>query len=88
MFALAPGALSMVLAYSDALFLAGAVWALVAADSRRWLLAGLIAVCATASRPNGALIVGALLLAVIVARGGWRAAMAVSVPSAGFSWAG
>lgn len=79
--ALAPGALSLVLGYSDAMFLAAAVWALVAADSRRWLLAGTIAVCATASRPNGALIVAALLVAVIVARAGWRAAVAVSVPS-------
>jgi Gpi18-like mannosyltransferase len=83
-FVLAPGALSMVLAYSDSLFLAGAIWALVAADSRRWLLAGTIAVCATASRPNGVLIVAALLVAVIVARAGWRAALSVSVPSAVF----
>jgi hypothetical protein len=83
-FALAPGALSMVLAYSDSLFLAGAIWALVAADSRRWWLAGVVAVCATASRPNGVLIVAALLVAVIVARAGWRAALAVSVPSAVF----
>jgi Gpi18-like mannosyltransferase len=83
-FALAPGALSMVLAYSDSLFLAGTVWALVAADSRRWWLAGMVAVCATASRPNGVLIVAALLAAVIVVRAGWRAALAVSVPSAVF----
>ena len=83
-FALAPGALSMVLGYSDALFLAGTVWALVAIDSRRWVLAGMIAVCATASRPNGALVVVALLVAVVVARGGWRAALAVSVPSGVF----
>ncbi len=81
-FALAPGALSMVLAYSDSLFLAGAAWALVAADSRRWLLAGTIAVVATASRPNGVLIVAALLVGVLVARAGWRAALSVSVPSA------
>lgn len=82
--ALAPGALSLVIGYSDAVFLAGAVWALVAADSRRWVLAGLIAACATASRPNGALIVAALFVTVFVARAGWRAALAVSVPSAAF----
>ena len=82
--ALAPGALSLVIGYSDAVFLAGAVWALVAADSRRWVLAGLIGVCATASRPNGALIVAALFVTVFVARAGWRAALAVSVPSAAF----
>lgn len=82
--ALAPGALSLVIGYSDALFLAGAVWALVAADSRRWLLAGTIAMCAAASRPNGVLIVAALLVVVFVARAGWRAAVAVSVPSVVF----
>jgi Gpi18-like mannosyltransferase len=82
--ALAPGALSLVIGYSDAVFLAATVWALVAADSRRWVLAGLLAMCATASRPNGALIVAALFVAVIVARAGWRAAMAVSLPSAAF----
>ena len=82
--ALAPGALSLVIGYSDAVFLAGAVWALVAADSRRWVVAGLIAACATASRPNGALIVAALIVAVFLARAGWRAVLAVSVPSAVF----
>ena len=82
--ALAPGALSLVLGYSDALFLAGTVWALVAADSRRWLLAGAIAVCATASRPNGVVIVVVLLVSVVIARAGWRAAIAVSVPSVVF----
>ena len=66
------------------LFLAGIAWAFVAADSRRWLVAGVFAAIATASRPNGALIVAALLLAVLLARAGWRAALAVSLPSAAF----
>jgi Gpi18-like mannosyltransferase len=83
-FALAPGALSQVLAYSDALFLAGAAWALVAVDSRRWLLAGTIAAVATASRPNGVLIVAVLLVAVSIARAGWRAGLSVSIPSGVF----
>jgi hypothetical protein len=82
--ALAPGALSLVIGYSDAFFFAGVVWALVAADSRRWLLAGVIAAVASSSRPNGALIVIALLVAVLIARAGWRAALAVSVPSTVF----
>lgn len=86
--ALAPGALTLVIGYADALFLAGAVWALVAVDERRWWLAGVLAMVATASRPNGVLIVAALLVAVLVARGGWRAIAATTVPSALFlaSW--
>jgi hypothetical protein len=79
--ALAPGALSLVLGYSDSLWLAGTVWALVAADRHRWVVAGLLAAVATASRPNGALVVGVLLVAVLVARAGWRAGVAVVVPS-------
>ena len=34
--ALAPGALTLVLGYSDAFFLAALVWAVVAVDHRRW----------------------------------------------------
>ena len=51
--AIAPGALTMVLGYADSLFLAGAIWALVLAEDRRWWAAGLVAVVATSSRPNG-----------------------------------
>jgi Gpi18-like mannosyltransferase len=83
-FALAPGALSLVLGYSDAVFLAAMVWALVAADSHRWLVAGLLAAAATASRPNGALVVAVLVVAALVARAGWRALLAVTLPSAAF----
>jgi hypothetical protein len=83
-FALAPGALSLVLGYSDAVFLAAMVWALVAADAHRWLIAGLLAMGATASRPNGALVAGVLVVAVLGARAGWRAVLAVTVPSATF----
>jgi hypothetical protein len=82
--ALAPGAVSMVLGYSDSLFLAGLVWALVWADERRWLAAGLAALVATASRPNGAIAVLALVVSVVAARAGWRALAAVVVPSAAF----
>jgi Dolichyl-phosphate-mannose-protein mannosyltransferase len=88
--ALAPGALSLVIGYSDSLFLAGAAWALVAADSRRWVVAGVVAAVATASRPNGVLVVAALLVAVLIGRAGWRAAVAVTVPSVAFlvAWMG
>jgi hypothetical protein len=82
--AFAPGAVSMVLGYSDSLFLAGLVWALVWAGERRWLLAGMAALVATSSRPNGAIAVVALVVAVVLARAGWRAVVAVVAPSAAF----
>jgi hypothetical protein len=82
--ALAPGSLSLVLGYADALFLAGLVWSLVFADEHRWLAAGIVAGVATASRPNGVVVIVALLVTVVVARGGWRAAALVTVPSVTF----
>jgi hypothetical protein len=82
--ALAPGAVSMVLGYSDALFLAGLVWALVFAGDARWWAAGAAALVATASRPNGALAVAAVVVVALVARAGWRAVAAVALPSAAF----
>ena len=79
--AIAPGALTMVLGYADSLFLAGAIWALVLADDRRWWAAGVVAVVATSSRPNGFVAVIALVVTVFVARAGARALAAVAVPS-------
>ncbi len=64
--ALAPGALSLVLGYSDAFYLAALVWAVLAVDQRRWWLAGLLAAMATASRPNGAI---AMIVIVAIAIG-------------------
>jgi hypothetical protein len=82
--ALAPGAVTMVMGYSDSLYLAGVVWALVAAEDRRWWVAGLLAAVATASRPNGWIAVVALVVTVWTARAGWRAIAAVVAPSAAF----
>ncbi len=70
----------MVLGYSDSLFLAAAVWALVLAEDRRWWAAGLLGAVATISRPNGFVAVAALVVAVLVARAGWRALVAVALP--------
>jgi hypothetical protein len=78
---IAPGGVSLVLGYADSLFLAGLVWAFVFADDRRWWAAGLAALVATASRPNGAIAVAGIVVAVLVARAGWRAFAAVTVPS-------
>ncbi len=82
--ALAPGAVTMVMGYSDSLYLAALVWALVAAENRQWWVAGLLGAVATASRPNGWIAVVALVITVWTARGGWRALTAVVAPSAAF----
>jgi hypothetical protein len=85
--ALAPGAVAMVLGYADSLWLAATLWALVLAEDRRWWAAGMVAAVATASRPNGAVTVLALVVAALVARAGWRAVVACGVPSAiFFAW--
>jgi Gpi18-like mannosyltransferase len=82
--ALSPGALSLVLGYSDAFYLAALAWALVFACDSRWVAAGAAAAIATASRPNGWIAVVAVI--VVVARTGrsWRAVLAAVAPSALF----
>jgi hypothetical protein len=82
--AIAPGGVSLVLGYGDSLFLAGAVWAFVFVDDRRWWAAGLAALVATASRPNGLIAAVGVTVAAVVARAGWRAVAQVAVPSAVF----
>jgi hypothetical protein len=79
--AVAPGALTMVLGYADSLYLAGLVWALVLVDERRWVLGGLVAAVATAARPNGWIALVAVVVAVLLARAGRKALVAVAVPS-------
>ena len=80
--AIGPGALTLVLGYSDSLFLAAAVWAFVLGEDRVWWGAGLLGAVATISRPNGFIVVTALAVAVLLARAGWRALVAVALPSA------
>jgi hypothetical protein len=82
--ALSPGAVTMAMGYSDSLYLAGAVWALVLVEDRRWWLAGVLGAVATASRPNGWIAVAAVVVTVLLARAGWKALVAVVAPSAAF----
>jgi hypothetical protein len=82
--ALAPGALTLVLGYSDAFFLAALVWAVVAVDHRRWWSAGLLAAAATASRPNGVIAVVAVMAVALLAGAGWRRLVIVATPSVAF----
>ncbi|GGM77621.1 membrane protein [Longimycelium tulufanense] len=75
-FAASPMAVVLSMAYSEALFCALAVWALVGVLERRWLLAGVCCAAAGLVRPTaGALVVAvglAALVAVIRRRDGWR----------------
>jgi hypothetical protein len=81
--ALAPGAITMVMGYSDSLYLAGLVWAVVLAEDRRWWAAGLTAAVATAARPNGWIAAVAVVFVVGIHRG-WRPLVAVVTPPAAF----
>jgi len=82
--AFAPGGLTLVLGYSDAFFLAGLVWAVVAVDHRRWWAAGLLAALATASRPNGVIAVVAVMAVALLAGAGWRRLAILAAPSVAF----
>ena len=67
MFTLFPGAFILTLAYGEGLLIALAAWCLVFLLDRRWLAAGLCAMAATATRPNGVVLVACCLVAAIPA---------------------
>ena len=67
LFAAAPMAVVLSMAYTEALFCALAVWALVGALRERWLLAGLCCAAAGLVRPTGSSLVLAVALAALVA---------------------
>lgn len=76
LFAAAPMAIVLSMAYSEALFCALVAWSLVGLLERRWLLAGLASAGAGLVRPTaGALVLTVVIAAIIaIARGrdGWR----------------
>jgi hypothetical protein len=67
LFAAAPMAVVLNMAYTEALFCALTVWALVGVLRERWLLAGLCAAAAGLVRPTGSSLALAVLLAALVA---------------------
>jgi len=81
-----PGSIALSLAYSEALMLTlavGCLWALV---KRRWLLAGVLAAGATATRPNAIALVVACAAAAAVAiwqRREWKALVAPALAPIG-----
>ncbi|MBI4882963.1 MAG: hypothetical protein HY826_02790 [Actinobacteria bacterium] len=79
--ALAPGGLSLILGYSDSLYLAALIWAVVAVDQRRWWVAGVLAALATASRPNGAIAMIAVVAIAIGLHATRRQLAALVLPS-------
>lgn len=67
LFAAAPMAVVLSMAFSEALFCALAAWALVGVVERRWLLAGLCCLAAGLVRPTAAALVATVGLAALVA---------------------
>lgn len=76
LFASMPMAVVLSMTYTEALFCALAVWALVGVLREQWLLAGLCSAGAGLVRPTGNAVAAAVVLAAIAAivarRGGWR----------------
>jgi hypothetical protein len=80
LFAAAPMGVVLSMAYTEALFCALAVWALVGVLRERWLLAGMCTAAAGLVRPTGSalvLAVGLAALVVAVRSRSWRPATAV-----------
>jgi hypothetical protein len=77
----APMAITLSMAYTEALFTALAAWALVGVLERRWILAGLCCLVAGLVRPTAILLVGVIGLAALIAlvreHRTWRAAVCV-----------
>lgn len=99
--ALLPGAVGQVLSYSDSMFAAGLVWLLVVIDrivakddvaqqriNHQWWLVGLLSLVVTASRPNGILVLIAVVCAVWMLQRQLINFVATTLPSLSFfvSW--
>ncbi len=76
LFAAAPMGIVLSMAYSEAMFCALAVWALVGVAERRWWLAGLATMAAGLVRPTAMALVlavgAAAIVALVARRDGWR----------------
>jgi hypothetical protein len=76
LFAAAPMAITLSMAYSEATFCALAAWALVGVLERRWLLTGVATAGAGLVRSTAAALVVVVLIAAVIAitrrRDGWR----------------
>ncbi|HUB22974.1 MAG TPA: mannosyltransferase family protein [Streptosporangiaceae bacterium] len=66
LWAVAPGSLVWTMLYSDALFCALAVWALVALVERRWLTAGVLTIVAGTVRSTAIALIAAVAVAALI----------------------
>ena len=85
--AIFPGSFVLSFAYSEALLLTLAAACLLLLDRERWLWAGLIAMLATATRPNGVALIAACLVAAVIAgraKKSWRPLIAPLLSPLGF----
>jgi hypothetical protein len=62
----APGAMVLSMMYSEALFCALAVWALVAVAERRWLTAGILCLAAGVVHSNAVALIAAVAVAALI----------------------
>jgi hypothetical protein len=89
LFAASPMAVVLSMAYSEALFCALSVWALVAVLERRWTLAGLCCAASGLVRPTASaliLVVGlAALVAIYQRRDAWRPWLAAVLAPSGMA---
>lgn len=87
LFAVFPGSFVLSFAYSEALFIVFAASCLLLLYDEQWLLAGLAAALATATRPNGVAIVLACLVASAIAiktKREWSSLISVLLAPLGF----
>lgn len=87
LFAVFPGSFVLSFAYSEALFIVFAASCLLLLHDEQWLLAGLAAALATATRPNGVAIVLACVVASAIAiktKRQWSSLLAVLLAPLGF----
>ena len=87
LFAVFPGSFVLSFAYAEALLIVFAASCLLLLLDEQWLLAGLAAALATATRPNGVAIVFACLVASIIAiktKRSWSSLLAVVLAPLGF----
>lgn len=86
-FAFFPGSFVLSFAYSEALLIVFAAACLILLLDEQWLLAGLAAALATATRPNGIAVVAACLVAAVIAvrtKRQWSSLVAVALAPVGF----
>jgi hypothetical protein len=86
LFVFFPGSFALSMAYAECLMVAAAAGCLLALLRRQWVLAGLAGALATASRPNGAAVVVACMVAAgveIHRRRDWRALLAPLLATGG-----